>query len=221
MSVKPKKPKSLPDSGKVTTKIIPPLPTTFELTQIAALLSSKPVPEADPKLAEKAFQLWETCAQELIERRIFREIKDGSFEVYSMGLLGVTGEAPKSWPCSFDDALRLVMPEKRTKADRYQLFRLFLRDLILHQHAFHQSEVKNSKTSSAPSEEKMLDETGANFKTLKQIGFKDASEYGDWMRTFSIWLRDHETQKKSAQRSLAAKARWAKKHGNGSEGKTT
>jgi len=168
---KSKKSEERPDSGKATDAYMhePPQPTTFELTQIAALLSGKSLPQDASKLARQAFQLWEACDQELMLPRIDRLLRDPNAKIISCGGSGGLPK-PKSWPCSFDEALRLVMPKKRTKAERYARFRLFLRATIAGPHL--------RKT---PSEEKTLDEIETAFKTLKQCGFKDREDYDSWL----------------------------------------
>jgi hypothetical protein len=115
-----------------------------------------------------------------------------------VGVRGVPGEIPKSWPYSFDEVLRRVMPKKQTRGERYAPFRLFLRDLI--------------KTHKAPSEEETLNKIEDAIKVFKQQGFKNFEEYHSWLEPFSVWLSDHEWQAKSDQRRKAAKARWGKKH---------
>ncbi len=66
-SSKSKKSKERPDSGKATAAGKPPLPTAFELTQIAALLSGKSLAQDASELARRSFQLCEACDQELVD----------------------------------------------------------------------------------------------------------------------------------------------------------
>ena len=67
ISSKSKKSKERPDSGKATAAGEPPLPTAFELTQIAALLSGKSLAQDASELERRSFQLWEACDQELVD----------------------------------------------------------------------------------------------------------------------------------------------------------
>lgn len=206
MSSKSKKSKEPPHSGKATDAIKFTQPTTFELTQIAALLSGNSSSQDDSELAQRAFQLWEACNQQLLQRFILTQSKIRSF-----GIRGFAG-IPESWPCSFDKALRLVMPKKRTLSDRYGLFRDFLKDKIpVQTQAKRYSTNGSDLQRKAPSEKKTLDEIEAVFKEFKQQGFKDLKEYQTRLTPFVTWLRHHKTETISAQRSIAAKAKWAKK----------
>ena len=114
------------------------------------------------------------------------------------------------------------MPKKRTKADRYELFRSFLRNLIqtAYQTKGHTKKASGGK-SNALSEAKMLNEIEAAFKEFKRLGFPDSNEYQTWLKPFSYWLFTHEAQRMRNQRRIAAKARWGKKGGTGGESKTS
>jgi hypothetical protein len=189
-----------------------PPPTILELSQIMATLTGKSLEQDDSKLARKAFQIWEACDQELMSERIHKLIYDGYCKLVSRGIAGVLGEAPESWPCSFNDALRRIMPKKRTQGDRHGLFRLFLKELI---HAAtpakqHSTE-SNDLQCEPPSEQLQLDEIERAFKSFKPCGFRDWKEYQEWLEPFSTWLTIHEAEMVSNQRSTAAKARWGKR----------
>ncbi len=179
------------------------------------------MPPDASKLAQSAFQLWEASDDVLTKRRKYQEEHawDGieRMEIIASGVFGVCGEVPKSWPCSFDEALRFVMPKKRTKADRHVLFRSFLK------YAF---QVRNSKKarglkSNAQSEKQLLDEIEAAFKGFKQQGFSDREKYQFFLKPFCGWLHDLETQKISEQRTAAAKARWGEKCDTGGQAQSS
>jgi hypothetical protein len=153
-----------------------------------------------------------------MEETLLRAIQDPSCEITLAGIRRVPGEAPKSWPCSFDEALRLVMPKKRTRADRYVLFRSFLRELV-QERILHERHLRKGKglERKAPSEKEILNEIEAIFKALRQTGFKTCEEYQAWLQLFSGWLSIHKAQTVSAQRKAAAKAKWDKKRGTQGE----
>jgi hypothetical protein len=200
-----------PQKQKVGNKL-QNLPSTFELTQITALLAGKSLPQDDSKLAQRAFQLWKACEQQLSCEILLPLIEAGHFSVVSTGIRGIHGESPKSWPCSFDEALRLLMPKKRTRGDRYVRFRSFLKDVIQVPTPAKRHSTKGSGLQhKAQSEKKTLDEIEAVFKAFKLLGFKNYDDYVFWLKPFSAWLTVHEAKEMSAQRSIAAKARWAKK----------
>lgn len=179
----------------------PPLPTTFELTQIAALLGGNALGNDDSKLAQRAFQLWKNC-----DRHLLQYILLNHFEVKEIGIRGFAG-IPKSWPCSFDYALKLVTPKERTRGDRIALFRLFLKHRIQIPTGTSKYSTKDGCSKhKAPSEKETLDRIEAAFKELKQQGFKNLKEYQTGLSPFLDWLTRHKAKKKSAQRSLAAKA---------------
>jgi hypothetical protein len=215
-----KKLKERSDSSgaNAATRPFLPTPTTLELTQIAALLAGKSSPNDVSKLAQSAFQLWEACNQELLNYRILCAIQDGNCEVRMTGVGGLDWGTPKSCPCSFDEALRRVMPKKRTRGDRYNLFRLFVRYLIA---AANKTKPHNKKGSGLQhntlSEKRMLDEIEFLFKKFKHGGFKNFDEYVFWLKPFCDWLSIHEAQQMSAQRSIAAKAKWDKQRGTKAE----
>jgi len=183
-----------------------PVPTTFELTQIAALLSCKSLSQDDSELAQRAFQLWKACDQQLLQHFLLH-----NFKIRKIGIRGFAG-IPESWPCSFDEALRLVMPKKRTRADRYNLFRAFLKNVIQTSAPAKRHFTKGSGLQcKKPSPKTALDEFDLVFKEFKQQGFKDLKEYQTRLTPFLAWLTRHKAETISAQRRMAAKAKWAKK----------
>ena len=201
----------------------PPLPTSFELAQIAALMHGESSPFDPQSLAAKALNLWNACDHELTSARSARglglspdfwdrhDLRGLGLEIVSRG----PPPCPEEWPCSFDDVLRLLMPKLRTKGDRYAKLRAFIKYATAHSKTQATPQTRNAsleRDESGPDQnaEVTIDEIEAVFKELKQQGFENREERITFWNAFWNWSRDDKMFKTSDQRSLAAKSRWKK-----------
>jgi hypothetical protein len=196
-------------------------PSALELARIAATLAQgEGVMDGATfrNWARSALRLWEACAS---ERRCYIEDKVADDIAMTRAIERVKNlPEPKSWPVTFDDFLKLLLPT-RDKADRERLFRDYVRAQIARNRygrkLFGMTREALAKREDIEVELQKIDpadmlpgiadkEVVADMEEHRKTQLGPA-KFEDLAQHFSEWLKEE----KKATKQKAATARWSNK----------
>ena len=174
-------------------------PTVSELAHVAAVLRRSDGKSEAALLAREAWDIWGSCRQYL-----HRQMKDTlhSYEIALDVGMPDTCESEKQWKLRFENgkadfeaALKALVGEKTRKADRYRIFREFMRDQAR----------KHCPNKDA---EGIATVTEKRFMELKEGGFPQES-----FQKAEAWFVEWRKERRHERAKLAAKKRWKNSDG--------
>lgn len=180
-------------------------PTVGELAHLAAVLRRGDAKSDANIIAEEALTLWSGCYGHL-HHEMTQSVR--SYENNIACGPPPEIETPKpprvrfvNGKADFEAALKALVGEKTRKADRYRIFREFMRD-------------QARKNGSSNDEERVAAVTEKRFNELKEGGFPQES-----FQKAEAWFVEWRKERRHERAKKAAKQRW--KNGDGNAGHIT
>ena len=185
------------------------VPTTFELAQIAAILSQgrKMNPEQSAFVtAREAYNLWEECNQFRLDQVQFLLLKELE---RAEEKLRPKIQVPKisEYPVSLDDFLKLAFPQKRLE-DRMKIYREFKRFELQYQGQYLATgEAIPFEKVPVPSDE----EVAQVIEERQKIGYSTEHHFNRAFRALKRFSESYSAELRQKRAKLGAAARKKKK----------